>query len=186
MFTAIIFVPAALLTKVFGEPFANFTVLLQDSFILAWLAAVLLPTYLIPVILVVLITLLSHKLSGLLTLAGINLALVPQLITNLARAGEWGLLRLGSNGLVALQSSYALYIVRYDTILRSESARVLLPPDMARLVSHLPFDEEADRVKGSLERYGKYLCRSSRHRSHIGEFCGRSTFRSIAGSNGGG
>ena len=175
MFTAIIFVPAALLTKVFGEPFGNSTVRLQNSFILASLAAFLLPkfirrwvptsptvlrggafntwmvtnwfapyplvltptenrarnarqkwpyfrlaltarrylcrywhdrrfhvaafvhsrsllllagivagiagnhrpAYLIPVILVVLITLLSHKSSGLLMLAGINLALVP-------------------------------------------------------------------------------------------------------------
>jgi hypothetical protein len=103
--------------------------------VLAGVAMNIRPAYIIVIVLLVIVVIVWKRVAGLLLTAGVVLALVPQVLMNVVRSGTWSPFPAGSDELIALQSSYASYIVRYDTMIGDESARQFYcSSDMARLI----------------------------------------------------
>jgi hypothetical protein len=97
------------------------------------------PAYLVVVIVAAIVVVVFRRAEGLLLPAGIAVALIPQVVLSGIRSGSWSPLPAGSEGLLALQASYASYVVRYDTRISDENARQFFcSPDMARLVGDSP------------------------------------------------
>lgn len=211
VFTPFIYAPAAALTGVFGDQYAGYAVLLQNSVVLAAAAVFLLPAvvriwqpvstlmrvfgavlfwvvtsgfaayplvdmypalgilgllillrshrpwvlfvagliagvamnirpaYLVVVLLLAVVVMIWRRIPGLLVSAGVAVALIPQTIVSAVGSGSWIPLPAGSDGLVALQSGYASYVVRYDTMIGDASARQFFcSPEMARLIGDSP------------------------------------------------
>lgn len=97
------------------------------------------PAYLVVVVAVVVIVAIWKRWVGLLFPAGVVVALIPQSIMNSVGSGSWSPLPAGSDSLIALQSSYASFVVRYDTMIGDASARQFFcSPDMAQLIDNTP------------------------------------------------
>lgn len=109
--------------------------LLGAAGVLAGVVMNIRPAYLIVVLLIVVVVVIWKRAAGLLLPAGVAIALVPQVVMNAVQSGTWSPLPAGSDDLIALQSSYASYVVRYDTMIDDESARQFFcSPEMAHLV----------------------------------------------------
>jgi hypothetical protein len=97
------------------------------------------PAYLVVVVALVIAVVIWRRGAGLFMAAGVATALIPQTVVSAVVSGVWSPLPAGSVDLVALQSGYASYIVRYDTIFDDASARQFFcSPEMARLVGDSP------------------------------------------------
>lgn len=107
---------------------------------LAGIAINLRPAYLVPVILIALVAVVWRRWSSLLFVTGIGLGLVPQLLVNVLVFNEWTIWPARSGDLIALQTSYASYIVRYDTLVYATvPQQFYCSPSMAtRLQAPLP------------------------------------------------
>ncbi|WP_146071134.1 hypothetical protein [Cryobacterium sp. Y57] len=129
-------------------------VLLQTKGILAIVLAGLLggiavnvrPSYLVIVGGFLLVTLIWRRWRGLGFAIGIILGLVPQLVMNVVRLGEWILWPPLSSSLVSLQSGYGAYIVRYDTLFDADSPQQFYcSPEMANALT-APLPETAGEL----------------------------------------
>ena len=99
----------------------------------AGVAVNLRPAYLVTVALMVLVALIWRRWSGLFTIAGIAIALTPQVLLNVIRSSSWSLWPVNSASVVAAQTGPAAYIVKYDTILDTAiPQQSYCSPQMAR------------------------------------------------------
>jgi len=107
---------------------------------LAGIAVNIRPAYLVPVILVVLVVVVWRRWSSLMFIGGMALGLLPQFLLNGLAFKEWTIWPIGSDSLIALQASYAAYVVRYDTFLGSEAPQQFYcsPALAAQLQGALP------------------------------------------------
>ncbi len=208
VWTSIVYAPAAALTRLMGAPWATFAVLLQNTLVLSWFAAHLLPTlasrlapwsprarwiaagllwvvtsgfassslvdiyaaigcfaivalirsqrpstlvlagvlggivvnlrpaYVVVVALIVLITLISHKMAAIGMPLGFALALAPQVILNIGQFGHRSASPLLSDYLATLQAGLGSYTIRYDTVHGSDvPQQFYCSPDMAARVA---------------------------------------------------
>ena len=74
------------------------------------------PAYLVPVILIALAWVVASRLRVLATVGGFALALVPQVVVNLMSRGSWAPWPVNAFVVTDVQTKYAGFIVRYDTL----------------------------------------------------------------------
>jgi hypothetical protein len=97
------------------------------------------PAYLVVVVALVVVVVIWRRGAGIFLPAGVAIALIPQTVVSAFRSGVWSPLPSGSADLIALQSGYASYTVRYDTIIGDASARQFFcSPEMASRVGESP------------------------------------------------
>jgi hypothetical protein len=77
------------------------------------------PSYLVPVLLAVAVAAVARKMPTLWVLPGAAVALVPQLVVNVAAWGSWSLLPTGTGALTRIQAAQSAYVVRYDTVVEA-------------------------------------------------------------------
>lgn len=107
--------------------------------VIAGVAMNIRPAYLVVVVLIVIVVVIWRRAAGLLMPAGVAVALIPQSFVSGVGSGSLSPLPAGSDALVALQSGYASYVVRYDTMIGDASARQFFcSPEMARIVGDAP------------------------------------------------
>lgn len=212
VWTAVTFVPSALATAAFGESAAGISVLSQNSVMIAWTAAFLVPravalwqapstrtrwagaalvcvglqgfapypmvdlyaavaalaavvllaarsgggiaaagallayavnlrpAYVPVVVLLVLAAAMTGRWRSAWAIPGAAVALAPQVVANLVRHGTFSVTPFASENLVALQASFAAFVVRYDTAPGREASpqQFFCSPSMASGLDSLP------------------------------------------------
>ena len=108
--------------------------------LLAGLAVNARPAYLVCLVGLLIVALVWRRMAGIFFALGILLGLLPQLIVNLTYFRFWALWPIDSASLIELQSGYASYVVRYDTLLgQAQPRQFYCSPDMATSIgSTLP------------------------------------------------
>ena len=77
------------------------------------------PAYLVPVVLIVVAWVVFSRLRVLATIGGVALALVPQVVINAVSKGSWVPWPVNAFVVTDVQTKYAGYIVRYDTLVQA-------------------------------------------------------------------
>jgi hypothetical protein len=91
------------------------------------------PAYIVGIVGLAAVALVLRRWVGILFALGVLIGLIPQLILNVVSFGTWTLWPTASSSLVALQTGFAAYIVRYDTFLGAAAPQQFYcSPDMAR------------------------------------------------------
>ncbi|MBE3075265.1 MAG: hypothetical protein IMZ75_10020 [Actinobacteria bacterium] len=113
---------------------------LMGAGLLAGIAFNVRPAYLVPLVLALALVLLRQRLAGLWFAVGVVLALVPQSMVNLSRGTGWKPWPPNMASVAQLQSFYASYSVRYDTVYPTAGAprQFFCSPDMAQAVGSQP------------------------------------------------
>lgn len=97
------------------------------------------PAYAIVAVLLLAVALFRHRWLGLFVIAGVAVAIVPQIVLNLAMNGVASPVPIGSGDLAQLQAGYASYTVRYDTIFGDPNPRQFYcSPSMALALESTP------------------------------------------------
>jgi hypothetical protein len=109
------------------------------------------PAYIIVAVLLLAVALIRHRWLGLVLLAGVFAAILPQIVLNLAMFGVLSPSPIGSGDLAQLQAGYASYTVRYDTVMGDANARQFYcSPWMATAVESIPISSLGDLAKTML------------------------------------
>jgi hypothetical protein len=102
-------------------------------------AANIRPAYLALAVVLVVITVVRSPRSGALAAAGTAMALLPQVVLNYAKYAIVGVLPDDTTDLVSLQTGYAAFTIRYDTVLYVPVPRQFFcSPAMASSIGSLP------------------------------------------------
>lgn len=83
------------------------------------ISANLRPSYLVPVLLVLVIIAFTRRSTALWVIPGAAIALIPQLAVNVSIWGSWSLLPTGTAVLTRIQAAQSAYVVRYDTVIEA-------------------------------------------------------------------
>lgn len=115
-------------------------VVLVMAGLVAGAAVNLRPAYMVTVVILIVAVLVWRRWAGLLMPVGVAVALLPQAVFNVTRNGAWSLWPPASGALMAMQSSLAAYVVRYDTLFGAAQPQQFYcsPAMAARLPSPLP------------------------------------------------
>ncbi|WP_146069874.1 hypothetical protein [Cryobacterium sp. M15] len=114
--------------------------------VFAGIAVNIRPSYLVVVGGFLVVAFIWRQWRGIWFAFGILVGLVPQLIMNVIRIGEWSLWPPLSASLVSLQAEYGSYVVRYDTLFGADAPQQFYcSPGMAQALT-LPLPQTAGEL----------------------------------------